>query len=80
MLRQPRGPGGGRYSEAYAQHKVRNWLVFLRRHAPLHQKMGFLFISAPFLMIRIIVREGLKGNFGAVRGIFRGVLQLLRPR
>jgi GT2 family glycosyltransferase len=68
--------GGGRYTEAYARHKARNWFVFLRRHAPLHQKLGFLLISAPFLVLRLVVREGLSGNFGAVRGVVRGLLEL----
>ena len=70
--------GGGRYSEEYAQHKARNWFVFLRRHAPLHQKLGFFLISAPLLVLRMVVREGRRGNFGAIRGMARGVLQIVR--
>ena len=66
--------GGGRYSEAYAQHKARNWFRFLLRHAPLHQKLAFFLLSAPFLVLRVIVREGRNGNFGAIRGVARGVL------
>jgi GT2 family glycosyltransferase len=72
--------GGGRYSEAYAQHKARNWFRFLLRHAPLHQKLAFFILSAPFLMLRIIVREGRSGNLGAVRGIARGVRDFWKQR
>jgi GT2 family glycosyltransferase len=70
--------GGGRYSEEYAQHKARNWFTFLRRHAPLHQKLGFFLISAPLLVLRMVIREGRQGNFGAIRGMLRGVLQIGR--
>jgi GT2 family glycosyltransferase len=70
--------GGGRYSEEYAQHKARNWFTFLRRHAPLHQKLGFFLISAPLLVLRMIIREGRQGNFGAIRGMLRGLVQIGR--
>lgn len=72
--------GGGRYSEAYARHKARNWLRFLARHAPWHQKVAFFVVSAPLLALRVAVREGRRGNLGAMRGIARGVLELARGR
>jgi hypothetical protein len=46
----------------------------------LHQKLGFFLVSAPFLVLRLVVREGLSGNFGAVRGIVRGLLELRGPK
>ena len=70
--------GGGRYSEEYAKHKARNWFTFLLRHAPLHQKLGFFLVSAPALVLRLIVREGRQGNFGAIRGMLRGVIDIAR--
>lgn len=70
--------GGGRYSEEYAKHKARNWLVFLRRHAPLPHKVAFFAVSAPILVARLILREGRKGNFGAIRGLFRALLGVAR--
>jgi GT2 family glycosyltransferase len=70
--------GGGEYTELYAKHKARNWFRFLLRHAPLHQKIAFLTISAPFLVLRLIVREGKAGNLGAVRGMVRGLLEFWR--
>ncbi len=72
--------GGGRYTEAYARHKARNWFRFLLRHAPLHQKLAFLFISAPFLALRLIVREGKSGNLGAIRGMARGLVEFWKQR
>jgi GT2 family glycosyltransferase len=70
--------GGGEYTEMYAKHKARNWFRFLLRHAPMHQKVAFLTISAPFLVLRLIVREGKAGNLGAVRGAVRGLLEFWR--
>ncbi len=70
-------PGG--YSEKYARHKARHWFIFMRRHATPLQKAGFYLVGAPYLAARIIIREGRKGNFGALRGIFRGMLDFWKP-
>lgn len=72
--------GGGRYSEEYAKYKARNWFRFLRRHAKPHQKLAFFALSAPLLVARLILREGRSGNFGAIRGMLRGLFGLLRER
>jgi len=71
---------GGDYSELYARNKARNWFVFMRRHAPAHQKLAFWLLGAPYLLARVIVREGRAGNFGAVAGLARGALDFLRRR
>jgi GT2 family glycosyltransferase len=65
---------GKGYSEAYARHKARHWLAFMRRHAPLPQKLGFYTMGAPYLVLRLLLREGRRGNLGAIRGIVRGLL------
>lgn len=70
--------GGGRYSEEYAKYKARNWFAFLLRHAPLHHKVGFFLISAPILVLRMIVREGRQGNFSAIRGMLNGLTSAIR--
>jgi hypothetical protein len=72
--------GGGRYSEAYARHKARNWFKFMLRHAPAHQKLGFFLVSAPVLALRLVVREGRQGNLGAVRGAAAGMWELVRGK
>jgi GT2 family glycosyltransferase len=72
--------GGGRYTEAYARHKARNWFHFMLRHAPVHQKLVFLFVSAPVLALRLLVREGRRGNLGAVRGVLRGMSEFVRSK
>jgi GT2 family glycosyltransferase len=69
---------GKGYSEEYARHKSRHWYRFMRRHASPLQQAGFFLIGAPYLAIRVVVREGRKGNFGAVRGLFRGLLDLTK--
>jgi GT2 family glycosyltransferase len=71
---------GGGYTEGYARNKARNWFVFMRRHAPLYQRVAFYTVGAPFLVLRVIVREGRAGNLGAVRGLVRGMLEFVRSR
>jgi GT2 family glycosyltransferase len=72
--------GGGRYSEEYAKHKARNWFTFLLRHGKLHHKLAFFGLSAPWLVLRLVVREGRKGNFGAIRGMLRGLFEIARGK
>jgi GT2 family glycosyltransferase len=70
--------GDGAYTEDYAQHKARNWLVFMMRHASLHQKLGFFLVGAPWLVLRAAAREVRSGNLGALRGWVRGLIELAR--
>lgn len=69
---------GAGYTEEYARLKAQHWLRLLRRHAPLGQRLGFLFLGAPLALAQIIVREGRRGNLSAVRGVLCGVLELGR--
>lgn len=72
---------GGGYSETYAQSKAKHWLRFLRRHGSPMQKLGFALVGAPLIAVRLIGRELLRGNPGAITGSIRGVLHSLRaPR
>jgi GT2 family glycosyltransferase len=64
---------GKGYTETYARHKARHWLAFMRRHASLTQKLGFYTMGAPYLVLRLLLREGRRGNLGAIRGIARGL-------
>lgn len=64
---------GKGYTEAYARHKARHWLAFMRRHASLPQKLGFYTMGAPYLVLRLLLREGRRGNLRAIRGIVRGL-------
>ncbi len=70
--------GGGAYSEEYARHKVRNWLVFMMRHARAHQKLAFFAVGAPWFAVRAALRELRRGNLGALRGWLRGLWELGR--
>jgi hypothetical protein len=65
---------GKEYSEEYARHKTRHWFAFMRRHATPFQKLGFYLLGAPYLVIRVALREGRQGNLQAVRGLARGAL------
>jgi O-antigen biosynthesis protein len=65
---------GEGYTEDYARHKIRHWRLFMQRHATIRQKAAFYLLGAPFLTIQVLLREGRKGNWSAVKGLIRGGL------
>jgi len=65
---------GGGYSEEYARHKSRHWLLFMHRHANIWQKIAFYVFGAPILAIQVFIREGRRGNLGAIRGLILGLI------
>jgi len=69
---------GRDYDENYARLKAHNWFIFMRRHASITQILGFLLIGAPYLIVRVMIREGMKGNLRAVRGLARGMVDYVR--
>jgi GT2 family glycosyltransferase len=71
---------GKGYSEEYARLKSRHWFKFMRRHATFAQQMGFFLVGAPYLALQVMIREGRKGNLGAIRGLFRGLFDLVKKR
>jgi GT2 family glycosyltransferase len=66
---------GEGYSEEYARHKSRHWLLFMRRHANIWQKMAFYLFGAPILTVKVVIREARRGNLRAIRGLVEGILQ-----
>ena len=64
---------GEGYSEEYARHKSRHWLLFMRRHASAWQKLAFYVFGAPILAVQVFVREARRGNLGAIRGLVQGL-------
>lgn len=69
---------GGDFNETYARLKARNWFIFLRRHASIPQMLGFFLIGVPYIAVHVVIREGKKGNFGAIRGLARGMFEYMR--
>ena len=65
---------GEGYSEEYARHKSRHWLLFMRRHANTWQKVAFYLFGGPVLVVRVFFREFRRGNLRAVRGLVEGIL------
>lgn len=65
---------GRGYSEDYARHKSRHWMLFLRRHATPIQKAAFFLFGMPYMALRVAMREGRKGNFKAMRGLIQGAV------
>jgi GT2 family glycosyltransferase len=66
---------GEGYSEEYAWHKSRHWLLFMRRHASTGQKLAFYLFGAPILAVQVFLREAKRGNLKAVRGLVQGLLR-----
>ena len=64
---------GEGYSEDYARHKLRHWFLFMRRHASPMQILCFFLLGAPYLAVRVLIREGQRGNLRAFRGLVRGL-------
>lgn len=71
-------PGG--YTARYARLKSRHWLRFLRRHGSVAQQLAFWIVGAPLTFARMAMREGRRGNLGAVSGSLRGVWSSLRRK
>ena len=66
---------GGNYSEEYAASRSRHWLRLMRRHANTMDWLGFIFIGVPTIAVRVLIREGGKGNLGVLRGLLAGVFR-----
>lgn len=64
--------GASGYSEDYARHRAKHWVELMRRHASPLDWLGFVFIGAPLIAGRVLLREGRKGNLNALRGLVRG--------
>jgi hypothetical protein len=65
-------PGG--YSKSWARLKARHWVRFLRRHGSPFQQAAFFLVGVPWLALKLLAREGRRGNFGAIVGSVRGML------
>ena len=61
--------GDGSYTARYAAVKRRNWTRFLRRHGSPLDRMAFWLVGAPFLFLRLVVRELRAGNAAAIGGL-----------
>ena len=66
---------GEGYSEEYARHKSRHWMLFMRRHATSGQKIAFYLFGAPMLIVQVVLREAGRGNWRAIRGLAQGLLK-----
>lgn len=70
---------GNLFSEAYAARKAKNWLLLMRKHASALEKLGFFFVGIPYAFLRVLFREGARGNLRALRGLWRGTTNWLKP-
>jgi GT2 family glycosyltransferase len=67
--------GADGYSQLYASHRASHWMRLMRRHATVFDWLGFILIGAPLIGLRVLFREGKKGNLGAIRGLITGALR-----
>ena len=69
---------GQGYSEEYARHKSRHWMIFMGRHASPWKKIAFYLFGAPILVVQVLIREARRGNLTAMRGLMQGILNTRR--
>jgi GT2 family glycosyltransferase len=62
----------GKTSPEYARRRARHWLVFLRRHASLPQRLAFFTLGLPYRAVRIAFRHLRARNLAALAGSLRG--------
>ena len=67
--------GSGEFSESYATYRARHWMRLMSKHGRLRDWLGFFFIGAPLIALRVIAREGLQGNWRSLLGLARGALR-----
>jgi hypothetical protein len=66
--------GAAGYSEDYARHRAKHWMLMMRRHASALDWVGFILVGIPLIIGRVFVREGRRRNLAALRGLVRGAL------
>jgi hypothetical protein len=64
---------GEGYSDKYARLKSRHWFLFMKRHARFWEKIIFMAITAPWLFLRIMIRELRNKKFSSIRGLISGL-------
>lgn len=70
---------GAGYTSEYAQNKVRNWFLLMRRHATPAQKLGFYLVGGPATVLAMAWREARRGNVGAAVSAVREAAKIIRP-
>jgi GT2 family glycosyltransferase len=65
---------GKGYSPEYARKKSGHWYAFMRRHATTKQKVAFYSYGAPYIALRVLIREGRRGNFGALKALMQSLV------
>ncbi len=63
----------GRFDESYTSNKLRHWMILLRRHGTVRQKIAFFLIGGPVGAFRFFFRETSQGNTGAIKGLLSGI-------
>jgi GT2 family glycosyltransferase len=69
---------GAEYDAIYARLKIRHWLLFMKRHAPRWKVAVFFTLTAPWLFVRTVSREAMRGNFSVLPGLVKGIFDFRR--
>lgn len=64
----------GENREGITRYWSEHWFLLMRRHAPAWQKLVFVFLSGPYLALKVILREFRKGNLETLKELFDGFL------
>lgn len=70
----------GGYTQDYARTKSAMWWRLMSRHATMLERLGFVLIGAPCILLVLVLREGRRGNLGALTGWIKGVGDFWRSR
>jgi hypothetical protein len=58
---------------------VRNWFVFMGRHATVVQQIGFILVGVPTLLTGFIIRQTRRGSlFASLRALIQGTFGFLK--
>jgi len=53
--------------------RMQHWLILLRKHASLPEQIGFVLFGGPIGLLKIALREIMRGNIAAINGIPSGL-------
>jgi GT2 family glycosyltransferase len=60
-------------AQPYIAARVRQWMILLSRHATLPEKLAFFAGGALLGLLKVVLRELVKGNIASIRGILVGL-------
>lgn len=75
-----RSSSAGEMTSDYILHKTKNFFIILLRHAPLTEKIIFLFFVAPLKFFWLFLKGALTGNFKIILSTLKGFIEFAKER